>query len=61
MSRMNRLSRVRRDRTSRNSEITDKIITELEAGRVPWIQPVGYGGSEGAPGPPKNGQAGCAP
>ena len=29
------------DRTSLYDEITDKIITELEAGRVPWVQPWG--------------------
>ena len=28
-------------RTSLYDEITDKIITELEAGRVPWVQPWG--------------------
>jgi antirestriction protein ArdC len=27
------------DRTSLYQEITDKIIAELEAGRVPWVQP----------------------
>jgi antirestriction protein ArdC len=30
-----------RDRTSLYQEITDKIIAELEAGRVPWVQPWG--------------------
>jgi len=29
------------DRTSLYNEITSKIIAELEAGRVPWIQPWG--------------------
>jgi antirestriction protein ArdC len=28
-----------RDRTSLYQEITDQIISELEAGRVPWVQP----------------------
>ena len=28
-------------RTSLYDEITTKIITELEAGRVPWVQPWG--------------------
>jgi hypothetical protein len=28
-------------RTSLYAEITDKIIAELEAGRVPWVQPWG--------------------
>jgi antirestriction protein ArdC len=27
------------DRTSLYADITDKIIAELEAGRVPWVQP----------------------
>lgn len=30
-----------RDRESLYSEITGKIIAELEAGRVPWVQPWG--------------------
>ena len=29
------------DRASLYSEITDKIIAELEAGRIPWVQPWG--------------------
>src|SRR5438552_15838054 len=29
------------DRTSLYTEITDKIIAELEAGRAPWVQPWG--------------------
>ena len=29
------------DRASLYTEITDKIIAELEAGRVPWVQPWG--------------------
>jgi antirestriction protein ArdC len=29
------------DRTSLYQEITDKIIAELEAGSVPWVQPWG--------------------
>ncbi|MCK1450515.1 DUF1738 domain-containing protein [Bradyrhizobium sp. 35] len=29
------------DRTSLYDDITNKIITELEAGRVPWVQPWG--------------------
>ena len=29
------------DRTSLYTEITDKIIAELEAGRIPWVQPWG--------------------
>ena len=41
MSRHKRNAGARRDRTKLYSEITDKIITELEAGRVPWVQPWG--------------------
>jgi antirestriction protein ArdC len=33
--------RTGQDRTSLYQEITDKIIAELEAGRVPWVQPWG--------------------
>jgi len=29
------------DRTSLCDDITSKIISELEAGRVPWVQPWG--------------------
>jgi antirestriction protein ArdC len=36
------------ERTSLYDDITTKIITELEAGRVPWVQPWGNGGGEGA-------------
>jgi antirestriction protein ArdC len=31
----------RRERTSLYQEVTDRIITELEQGRVPWVQPWG--------------------
>jgi antirestriction protein ArdC len=41
MSRSIARARAGRDRTSLYQEITDKIITELEAGRVPWGQPWG--------------------
>jgi antirestriction protein ArdC len=34
-------ARAGRDRTSLYQQITDKIIAELEAGRVPWVQPWG--------------------
>src|SRR5258708_8742952 len=29
------------DRANLYTEITDKIIAELEAGRIPWVQPWG--------------------
>jgi antirestriction protein ArdC len=39
MSRSAARARSGRDRTSLYQEITDKIIAELETGRVPWVQP----------------------
>jgi antirestriction protein ArdC len=41
MSRHHRNAGARRDRASLYSEITDRIIAELEAGQVPWVQPWG--------------------
>jgi antirestriction protein ArdC len=41
MSRSSPRARAARDRTSLYQEITDKIIAELEAGRVPGVQPWG--------------------
>ncbi|HEV2549414.1 MAG TPA: zincin-like metallopeptidase domain-containing protein [Stellaceae bacterium] len=37
-------------------EVTDKIIAELEQGRVPWVQP--WGCSKSGPGMPKNAATG---
>ncbi|MBL7372416.1 DUF1738 domain-containing protein, partial [Escherichia coli] len=39
MSRKAAPARAGQDRTSLYDEITGKIIGELEAGRVPWVQP----------------------
>ena len=39
MSRSAARARAGHDRSSLYDEITDKIIAELEAGRVPWVQP----------------------
>jgi antirestriction protein ArdC len=50
----NRKSGTRRDRTNLYSEITDKIIAELEAGRVPWVQPWGTAAANAPLGLPKN-------
>ncbi|MGE0502527.1 MAG: ArdC family protein [Rhizobiaceae bacterium] len=58
MSRMNRRSGARRDRTNLYSEITDKIIAELEAGRVPWVQPWGTAAAKAPLGLPKNASTG---
>ncbi|MGA8379766.1 MAG: ArdC-like ssDNA-binding domain-containing protein [Stellaceae bacterium] len=44
MSRSAARARTGHDRTSLYAEITDKIIAELEAGRVPWVQPWGTDG-----------------
>ena len=34
-------ARAGQDRATLYDEITDRIIAELEAGRVPWVQPWG--------------------
>jgi antirestriction protein ArdC len=44
------------DRTSRYQEITDKIIAELEQGRLPWVQP--WGGAGAPLGLPRNAATG---
>ena len=41
MSRHTIIRARRQDRASLYTEITDKIIAELEAGRIPWVQPWG--------------------
>jgi antirestriction protein ArdC len=48
MSRHTTRVRASNDRASLYTEITDKIIAELEAGRIPWVQPWGDGGNQGA-------------
>ena len=47
-------ARAGQDRTSLYSEITDKIIAELEAGRVPWVQPWGTAAAKAPLAMPKN-------
>jgi antirestriction protein ArdC len=54
MSRSAAHALVGRDRTSLYQEITDKIIAELEAGRVPWVQPWGTAAAKASPEMPKN-------
>jgi antirestriction protein ArdC len=54
MSRSAARARSGRDRTSLYQEITDKIIAELEAGRVPWIQPWGTAAAKASLAMPKN-------
>ena len=39
-------------------EVTDRIIGELEQGRVPWVQPWGASGTATPLGLPKNGETG---
>jgi antirestriction protein ArdC len=57
MSRHTARARFGQDRTSLYQEITDKIIAELKAGRVPWVQP--WGKPTAAPlGLPKNAATG---
>lgn len=52
MSPDNRQS-ARGERGTLYQEVTDKIISELEQGRFPWVQP--WGGASAALGLPKNG------
>lgn len=54
MSRHKRNAGARRDRANLYSDITDKIITELEADRVPWVQPWGTAAAKAPLGLPKN-------
>ena len=42
------------DRTSFFQEITDKIVAELEAGRLPWVQPWGTSAVQAPLAMPKN-------
>ena len=45
-------------RLSLYQEITDKIIAELEQGRVPWVQPWGRPGVKAGLGLPRNAATG---
>jgi antirestriction protein ArdC len=47
-----------KDRSSLYEEITNKIIAELEAGRLPWVQPWGSSGVRAPLGMPKNAATG---
>ncbi len=46
------------DRTNLYQEITDKIVAELEAGRVPWVQPWGTAAAKAPLAMPLNGSTG---
>src|SRR3989442_15734945 len=54
MSRHYPRARTGEDRTSLYDEITNKIIAELEAGRVPWVQPWGTAAAKASLAMPKN-------
>jgi antirestriction protein ArdC len=47
-------ARTGQDRTSLYDEITDKIVAELEAGRVPWVQPWGSAAAKASLAIPRN-------
>jgi antirestriction protein ArdC len=54
MSRHSERARAGESRASLYDEITDRIITELEAGRVPWVQPWGTAAAKASLAMPKN-------
>ena len=54
MSRHHTRARAGEGRASLYDEITDKIIAELEAGRVPWVQPWGTAAARAPLAMPKN-------
>ncbi len=54
MSRHKPNTGARRDRTDLYSEITDKIIAELEADRVPWVRPWGTAAAKAPLAMPRN-------
>ena len=58
MSRHAAAARSGSNRASLYDEITDRIIAELEAGRVPWVQPWGTTAAKAPLGLPKNGATG---
>ena len=58
MSRHAARARSGSDRTSLYDEITTKIISELEAGRVPWVQPWGTAAAKAPLAMPKNAATG---
>jgi antirestriction protein ArdC len=58
MSRHASRARAGESRASLYDEITDKIIAELEAGRVPWVQPWGTAAAKAPLAMPKNASTG---
>jgi len=58
MSRTTARARPGSDRASLYDDITNTIITELEAGRVPWVQPWGTAAAKAPLAMPRNGSTG---
>jgi len=58
MSRHQYRARAGQDRATLYDEITGKIIAELEAGRVPWVQPWGTAAAKASLAMPKNASTG---
>src|SRR5579875_3348401 len=58
MSRKTASARAGSDRANLYDEITDKIVAELEAGRVPWVQPWGTKAVKAPLAMPKNAATG---
>ena len=58
MSRKTASARAGQDRASLYDEITGKIISELEAGRVPWVQPWGTAAAKAPLAMPRNAATG---
>ena len=58
MARYDRGARTGADRTNLYDDITNKIIAELEQGRLPWVQPWGASPNTAPLGLPKNASTG---
>ena len=58
MSRHDRSARTGSDRANLYDEITGRIIAELEAGRIPWVQPWGTSAAKAPLGLPQNASTG---
>src|SRR5436305_563424 len=58
MSRHYPNARIGQDRANHYDEITNKIIAELEAGRVPWVQPWGTAAAKAPLAIPKSAASG---
>ncbi len=58
MSRKTATARAGQNRTNLYDEITDKIIAELEAGRIPWVQPWGTAAAKAPLAMPRNAATG---